>query len=265
MSDEKAPVAAAVETVKQQDTATQDPKLDQYARKEKELMRRKREIDAQLASERTKWQQQEQEYKTNYIPKSRLSEDPLSVLNDAGVSYEKLTELILQQPNQNDPTIRALKSEIEALKNKYNEGEKKQQEQITQQYQQAMKQIGTEVKLLVDGDAEYETIKETGMYDAVSELIEQTYQSEGYLMDISEAAKEVENYLVEEAMKMSQLKKVQSRSKPADTPQAQASASNTQSQIKTLTNAQAKPTVTRTSEKERRERALAAFHGKLNQ
>jgi hypothetical protein len=253
-----APAAPAVETT-QPSPQQPDPKLLQYAKKEKELRRMRAEIDA----EKSQWQQREQDYKTNYVPRSRLTEDPMGVLSEAGVTYDKLTELVLQQPNQNDPSIRALKAEIEQLKSKYQENERKQDEFKTTQYQQAITQIGTEVKLLVDGNADYESIKESDSYDAVTALIEQTYQDEGYLMDVEAAAKEVEEYLVEQAFKMSQMRKVKERNKPADTPQAPASADNKQSQMKTLTNQMQKPSSRKLTWEEKRARAIAIGEGKL--
>jgi hypothetical protein len=278
MSD--SPVAAAVEAVKANlnsevstpaATATDAPAqpngrnadLDAFARKERQL----RKMQQELQAERESFKRKETEYSNGYIAKTRFNEDPLGALQDAGISYEKLTELLLQNPNSNDPTIRALRSEINALKQSQETASKQAEEQNTVKYQAAVKQIDNEVKMLIDRDANFETIKQSGMADAVTQLIVDTFEAEGYVMDVLEAAKEVENHLVEEAYKLAQLSKVQSRLKPATpepiAPPAQKQSQSPQVTTKTLTNAVTQEAPKRSSDKERRERALAAFYGKL--
>lgn len=276
------PVAAAVAAVQQPDikqvedttkaAPTADPKMEAFARKERQI----RKMQQELAQERQAMTAKQKEYETNYIPKNRLAEDPLSVLQDAGVSYDKLTELLLNQPNQNDPTIRALRAEIKALADKQEQSQKAVQDAAAQQYEQAKKQISNEARVLIDSDPEYETIKAEGLYDAVTELIIETFNKDGVLMDVAEAAKEVENHLVEQAMKMAQYSKVKARLTPK-TEQPESSdnmkkATSKQPQImpreqelKTLTNKVTQETSKSGSAKEKRERAIAAFYGKLNQ
>ncbi len=240
-----------------------DPRMDRYLQKEKQL----RKLQQELTAERDSFKSKETDYSTNYIQKQRLQDDPLSVLNEAGVSYDKLTEMLLSQPNANDPATKAILTKLRALEEKQAASERAAQEAETQKYQQAVKQIGNEIKLLVDGSTDFETIKELGLHDAVTELIEQTFNTEGYLMDISEAATQVENHLLEEAVRMSQLKKVQSRlipkaSEVTEAPVAQKLQSATPA-LRTITNnIPAKP-AGRTTEKERVARAMLAFKGEL--
>lgn len=266
------PVAAAVEAVRQPDTKVTeetvaapavDPKIEAFARKERQI----RKMQQELTREREAMTAKQKEYETNYIPKSRLTEDPMSVLTEAGVSYDKLTELLLNQPNQNDPTIRALRAEIKALADKQNNAEKQAQEAISQQYEQAKKQIAMEAKLLVDSDPEFETIKAEGLHEAVTELIIEAFNREGHLMDVAEAAKEVENHLVERGFKMAQYGKVKARLAPKTEPAVTVPKVEKQSQasIKTLTNRVSQEPTSKSSEKAKRERAIAAFYGKLNQ
>lgn len=259
------PAAAAVEAVKQPDTAvavtTPDPKLEAFARKERQLHKMRKDIE----SRENAWKSKQSEYESNYIPKARLAEDPLAVLTEAGISYDKLTEILLNAPNSNDPTIRALRSEIKAIKDSQEAGNKRAEEAQTAQYNQAIKQITSEVKLLVDSDANYETIKETGMQDAVVELIKQTFEKDEYLMDIDVAAKEIEEHLMAEALKMSKLKKLQPKAelkteKPASAPKA---SQQLQTSLRTLTNTVSAQSKVGSSEKDRIARAMAAFRGEL--
>jgi len=259
------PAAVAVDAVKQPSTneapavTAPDPRLEAMARKERQFHRMRKEIEAEKAT----WKSKQAEYESNYVPKSRLAEDPLAVLTEAGISYDKLTEILLNSPNSNDPTIRAIRSEIKALKDAQENSSKRQSEAQEQQYNQAVKQITTEVKLLVDSNPNYESIKETGMQEAVVELIKQTFDAQGYLMDIEDAAKEIEEHLMAEALKMSKLKKLQPKLKteqPVSAPRRQEQ--QIQTSPRTLTNTvNAQPQ--RSSDKERIARAMAAFKGEL--
>jgi transcriptional regulator len=249
-------VAKPVET-------TADPRMDRYLQKEKQLRRMQQE----LAAERDSFKSKETDYTTNYIQKQKLLEDPLSVLNEAGISYDKLTEMLLSQPNANDPATKAILSKLQALEAKQASIEKAAQEAQSKQYQDAVKQINSEIKMLVDGSTDFETIKELGLHEAVTELIEQTFQTDGTLMDIREAAEQVENHLLEEAVRMSQLKKVQGRLAPKapEVPEQNVAQKTQQatSQLRTLTNNIPTKPAGRSTEKERMARAMAAFKGEL--
>jgi hypothetical protein len=253
--------APATPELKTEPTPTADPKLEAFARKERQL----RKEQQRLQAERAEWENKIKTYETDYIPRSSLKTDTLQALEAAGISYDQLTEMVLAQPNQNDPATRAMLAKIKSLEEKQIAQERMVADQAQQQYDQAVKQINTEVKLLVDSDVEYATIKSTGMHDAVTELIKTTFDTEGYLMDITEAAKQVEDYLVDEGFKLAQSEKIQSRLKPAAAPAAPAPAqpkqSQTSVQLKTLTNNIPSQPAKRSSDKERRERAMRAFRG----
>lgn len=249
-------VAAPTEAV----APAKDERFEAMARKERQLHRQRKEIEAQ----RDALKQQITQYETGYIPKQRITEDPLAVLQEAGVSYEKLTEMLLSPVNSNDPTIRALKQQINALTEKQTKSEQAAQEASQKQYEDAIKQITSEVKMLVAGGDSYESIREMGMEDAVVELVEQTYNNEGYLMDIDTAAAQVEEHLLAEAEKMSKLKKLQSKLQAKASEVSEPIKPGQQSQLKTLTNAVAQQPTKRLSDKERIERAKAAFYGKLS-
>lgn len=271
MADTPTPAAAAVEAVKAATTPAEtavkteapptaaDPKLEAFARKERQLHKMRKELEAERASLKTKLS----EYETGYIPKQRLNEDPFGVLGELGLDYNKLTEMLLNSPNMNDPTIRALMQKVKSIEDRQSQAQKQSEEAAQKQYADALKQIGSEIKLLVASSADFEMIKETGMEEAVLELIEQTYNSEGSLMDIGDACKQVEEHLLVEAEKIARTKKLQSRLAPkaeaiapdAKSPQAQIT--------KTLTNAVSNTPSKRLSNKERIERAKLAFYGKL--
>lgn len=85
-------------------------------------------------------------------------------------------------------------------------------------------------------------------------------------MDVSTAAKQVEDYLVEEGLKLARLEKVKAKLNPVVEVQAQEQVKQqADTKLTTLTNKIPTKPAGRLSEKERKERAIAAFMGKLNQ
>lgn len=249
-----------------------NPQDESFARKERQIRQMQKALQAEKAAWQKERQTQEQEYKTNYISKNRVKEDPLSVLSEAGISMEELNTILMNAPNSNDPTVRALRAEMKAIKDAQAAQQTATEQAQNQQYEQAVKQIGNEAKLLIDSDPEFETIKGEGMHEAVVELIVETWNTENRLMDVREAALEVENYLVDQGVKFSKYGKVQAKQKPvntaAQTPAEQKTPAKKQEpvsvQLKTLTNSMPTSPSKKTAEAERKARAIAAFQGKLS-
>ncbi len=254
------PIAAqpdtSAETASAPAQVAQDPKLEVFARKEKQLRAQQR----QLQAEKQAWEAERSKYATEYVPKSRLTEDTIGVLSESGIGLDKLSELLLNTPaSANDPTIRALKAEMAQIKASQEQAAEQSKQAVTASYQQAIKQISNEVKLLVDSDSQFNAIKSMGMQDAVTELIEQTYNKEEYLMDIAEAAKKVEEFLRGEHSKVQNALNPPAPVSASPVPKAVTS----QPTIKTLTNSVSQQVSKRPSDREKRERAIAAFYGQL--
>ncbi len=254
-----APVTGQVSTTSAE---TQPPtQMDAFARKERQI--RKMQIDIQ--KQKQELEQRAKSYETDYIPRSKLKEDPWSVLQSEGLDYDQLTQQLLQQPQ--DPATKALMTKIRALEEKQTASERAVQENTQAQYTQALKQISNDARLLVDSDPTFETIKGIGQegIDAITELIEQTFQQDGVLMDTMDAAKKVEEYLVEQGMKFSQFKKVQERLKPKEVEAAVIAATPYKPKTHTITTlsrqTESQP-AKKPSEQSRREKAMAAFLGK---
>lgn len=265
---------AAPETTKA--APKEDPLSSQYAvlaRKEKALRAKSQAQDAALrqreeaiAAREAALSAKDQEYKTKYIPKDRLTQDPWNTLQENGISYDQITQLALNPPAQQDPATKAamqmLQDEIKALKDAQEKTSKIHEESQSNAYKQAVAQIRNEAKSLVSSSPEdFETIHASGSVDDVVDLIEQTFKSEGVLLTVEEAAKAVEEHLVEEAMKYARLKKIQQRltpttsSAPSKSPDGN-NASKQPQTLKTLTNA-----VGTSRQLSVRERAILAFKG----
>jgi hypothetical protein len=241
------------------------PKFAELARREKLYNEKRKAIEAKEAElkSREATYQSGDDYKASL--KSKFTQSPLEALSELGLSYDQITEMVLNQPKPENLQYQELQKEIKALRAAQEKSVADQQQAQTTQYEQAVTQIRNEVKMLVDSNEAYETVKEMGAQDAVVELIEETFKQKGHLMTIEEASKEVEEYLVEEAFKMASLKKVQARLKPAEvsTDLAAAKAKQDTAPMKTITNTVSHSASKPVSQKERRERAILAFQGKL--
>ena len=157
MSNEQGPIngqsaqVAPTENLKTEPAQKTPSAEELFARKERQI----RKMQEQVKRERETWEAQKRQYETDYMPKSRLKEDPLSVLFEAGYSHDDIAQRLLNSTPTTDPTIKALKDEIANLKKAMDEGRQAQETATNQQYEQALKQIDREVKLMVSSDQEF--------------------------------------------------------------------------------------------------------------
>ena len=260
----------------------QDPALSrqfaQLARQEKALRQKAMQQDQALKAREAALAQREAQLQaqapdlSKYIPKDRFLQDPISVIEENGMNYDELTQrYVTRQPT--DPSVtramQAMQDEIKELKAANAKVYESQTEAQKQAYAGAIKQIKNDTINLVKSDPQFETIKQTNSIDDVVELIEETYKQDGIVLSVDEAARQVEDYLVEEAMKLTRIGKIQQRlqstSNGSGTLQAQKQ-QNAQPQqqqqrpgMKTLTNA-----VGSNRQLSAKERAILAFKGELN-
>lgn len=201
----------------------------------------------------------------------RLAEDPYNVMLEQGMTADQVAAKLLNQPNPADQRVMQLEQEIKALKAANEKTASKFDEVQTQQRDAAIKQIGADVKMLVDADPEFETIKAKGAQDAVTAFIVDVYDNgdpadmtkypPGTMLSNEEAAKIVEEFLLEEALKDAQLTKVkaklnaQSLDKKPVPPAKQPGQS-------TLSNSMRPSTTGTLTWAERRARAVAVAEGK---
>lgn len=282
------PSKAAEAPVRQTDTAEtsseskpDEPSLSsqyaQLARKEKALRAKaiadqqalkSREAEIRASVEAELKAKLESEYNTNYIPKDKFTNDTWQALLDAGLSYDKITELAMSQPQDLHPAVKATLAKLEA-KVKATEDQQKKIENAAiesqkQQYAEAVRQLTSEAKQLISSSDEFETIKAYNQASEVVKLIERTYAEDNYLMTVEEAAREVENYLFDQLTKATKLKKFQKSqagsAQPAATTETKQQPNSTQQQQKsqTLTNQ-----VSSSRKLSGKERAILAFKGEL--
>jgi hypothetical protein len=266
------PQAAAAEPIPQQQAVPEPAKSDApeklspqfaaLARKEKAIR-----LEVQkLKLEREAVKAEQEKYKSkDYVPRERITKETLAVLSEAGLSHDQVANLLLTNPEgqQQDPMVAKLMARIEELEGKTTKVETDFKDQQSKAYDQAVTQIRNDAKILIDSDPAYETIKATGKQESVVEHIKRTFAEDGILLSVEDAAKEVEELLVEEAMKMAGLNKVKQRLQPPPAePQKPQQVNRQQQPIKTLTHdLSASTTKQSLSAKDRYQRAMLRAQG----
>lgn len=181
-----------------------------------------------------------------------LKTNPLRVLQEHGVTYDQLTEAVLNQ-NAGNAGIEELRAELKSMK----EGiEKAQAERDAAQEQQVMRQLRSDVNALVANGEEYASIRFNNAQQTVVDVMARHFRETGELLDMETAAKAVESYfeptVAQRLQEFSKLNKFQAKTLEAQSTQAR------QAPVTTLTNRDGvQPAMTP------RERAMAAFWNKL--
>lgn len=246
------------------------------ARQEKALRAKEQAIkarEAELEAKSAALQVPAQIDTSKYISRDQFKNDPLSVLAEVGLSYDELTQQILNQPTK-DPRVEAqfneLRNEIKRLNEANEQARKSSEEQQTQSYQAAVKQIEVDVTSLVDKDPTFATVRAEGRQKDVVELITETYKQDGVLLSVEEAAQQVEDYLVDHVVgayeKLTKIEKIKKRLEQLNASNGQATSAKPvseqpkqqQQQMKTLTN-----NVSSSRQLTARERAMLAFKNEL--
>lgn len=282
-STEEAPVTEAAPAKAAVEETPLSSQYAQLARKEKAIRAQAQQAKARedaLAAREASIKAKEAEMSgDSYIPKERLEKDTLKVLQEAGLSYEQITQMMLNGPTpeaqQQASVIAKLEAKIAALEEGQTKVAKNFEDSQKNAYTQAVNQIKTEAKQAVYTNPDYETIKETNSVDSVVDLIVQTFEKgldaerpAGTLLTVDEAAKMVEEHLYEEAFKLTNLKKIQKRlaEKAVATPPPATAAKQGETAVpgvkqvtmKTLTNRDGSARKLTSSE-----RAILAFKGEL--
>lgn len=246
------------------------PKFAALAKKERQLQA----LQSQLKADRDALKTEQEKYKTGFFSKDRLKEDPLTVLAEAGLDYNAITEKLLNSGQPQDPVIQKLLAQVEALSSGQKTIQDEAEKSRKQSYDNAVAVVRSEVSALVEANPnDYELIKATGEHDAVVEIIKATFQDEGRMMSTQEACKEVEDYLLEEALKLAGLEKIKAKFLPKvpeagtqkgpEAPQTQNLLGQSQQAPKAPSKTLSAQ-VTSNKPLSKRERAILAFEGKLN-
>ena len=277
--DESAPLETATEETSAETPPEETLLSKQHAvlaRKEKALRAKHMQMEQSIKARETALAAREQELSSKsttidpskYVSIERFKSDPVGVMMDTGMSYDDLTNHFMnQQPRdpRTESTISKLEAKILALETAQDDSKKNYQTQQQAAYEAAVNQIRADAKNLISSDPSFGIIKATNSINDVVELIQETYKQDGILLSVEEAAQEVETYLEEEAVKLTNIDKIKKRLQTASTAQVKTQAQQPDlnspkqpQQIKTLTNS-----ISSTRQPSAKERAIAAFKGEL--
>jgi hypothetical protein len=228
-----------------EDTKPLSPQFAALAKQRRALQVKERELAAQQAALKSDAPRTDA---PDYL--SRLKAQPLSVLQEAGVTYEQLTEAILNSQNVN-PEIQALQDKIKSLEEGF---ENKFKERDTQSEQQVLAEMRKEALELASQGDDFEAVRKTNAIPHVMTLIERTYRQTGEVLDVKEAMSLVEDEIVNDGLKrLGDINKIKSALAPKPVPPQQQ-----QRQMRTLTNRD-----TATPPMSVKARAIAAMNGTL--
>lgn len=223
------------------------PQAAALARQRRSLQVKERELKAREEALKTQPAAQ-----AGGIDLARLKAEPLSVLQEAGITYDQLAQSILaQQQGVSPEQFRAVQTELQAIK----DGLKQELANRDQQSrQEAVKAMTVEAQAAVAQGDEFELVRETRSVPDAIRLIERIYDQTGEVKDVRWALAEIENELVKDILKVAGLKKVQGQMQP----KAAAPAQSPQSRppMRTLSNRD-----TAQAPLSAKQRALAAFWG----
>ena len=232
-----------------EDTKPLSPQFAALAKQRRALQVKERELAQREAQLKTSSVPNADEY----IAKADLLANPLKIF-EAGLTYDQLTEAILANQSGINPEIQALKAEIKALKDGV---DKNFVDRDASAEQQVLAEMRRQAEGLAKEGDDYEMVRETKSIPEVMDLIYRTYKSTGEVLDVPEALRLVEDELINESLKIANIKKVRSQLKPSET-SVPLQKSPQDRQMRTLTNRD-----TARVPLSRKERAIAAMMGTL--
>lgn len=226
-----------------EETRPLSPQFAALAKQRRALQQKERAL-----AEREKAMSQ-QPGQVDAIPLDRLKSEPLRVLLEAGVTYDDLTNAILN--NQQNSEVYALRKDFDSYKEQI---QKELTEREAAAEQQALREMGNEARYLVQNSNDFELIRTMGHLPDVTRLIEAHYRKHGELLTVQDACEAIENLLFQDIQRVTGLEKVRSHlTQPVAQPPMQQHRG-----MRTLTNRDT-ASVPMTA----RQRAIAAFNGTL--
>jgi len=195
---------------KVEEVKKEEPKEDLFSKRFAALSKKERILRKREADLTSKMAALEEKMKAFEAPKAepvrepleyRLRREPLKALEEAGLPYEKLTQLVLndgklstesQMELMREELDNKYKSEIETLRKEIQDKEVKKQQEYEKQVVENFK---VELNTFVDSSEEYELIRVNSAVDTVFAVIEEHYNKTGKVLSNKEAADAVESHL----------------------------------------------------------------------
>lgn len=249
-----------IEQPKEQPKELLSTQFAALAKKEKIALQRQREAEAKLKEAEEKLKLFEQ-FETK---KKSAKTNPLEFLSEAGLTYDEITDYMLNGgPKQKDKT--------EALEEKFNEfvsrKEKEEQDKIekeklalkAQEEKVIAEFIKSVNKFLADNTEKYELINLYNAQELVISTIEQHYENKQEVLSNERAAQLVEEHLEEEIKKLANSKKFSDKFKGSTDNKQQVPSKNSVTLPSSQPTSNVPTMLSAKTEEERLRRALAAL------
>lgn len=242
---EGAPAEETVEAETQPEPKQQEEKFAAkfaaLSRKEKAIRQREAQLQRQMQQLEQRLQAAEAQSKEIESYKSlpeRLRKDPLKVLEESGLKFEQLAEMVLNDGKPTQDMVlseyeRKVMAKMQELENKLAE---KELREAQEREEAAIESFKAQLTDFVNKTDDYELIRANDAVDIVFEVIETHHAETGEILSNKEASDMVEEYLLEEAKKLVDREKVKKLLQPSGAPK---SPQAPQTGAKTLSNAQA--------------------------
>lgn len=207
-------------------------KFAALGREEKRIKALKAQFEqqqAKMTADREAW---EASKSAKYIDVERLKREPLKVMEETGLSFQALTELVLNDGKPSNEQLltdaekrmEAKLAELQAKLDAKEAAEKaKQDEAALANEEKLTQEFIAGITDFVNAEPEYELIRANDAVALVYDVIEQHFErtkdvnGNGQILSNKEAADAVEAYLLDEAKKHVSLSKVQKLLQPAST------------------------------------------------
>jgi len=193
------------ENPKTEESITLSPKVSALARKEQQqrqreaaLREREKALEAKLA-DAEKFAQL----------KSKLAAKDYTAVDELGLNYEEFVkhELGKQPVSPEEERVRKVEQELAAFK-------KAQEEKVIQEYQANQVLWKNEITKVVKDNDEFSTIRELEAEDLVLQHVNESFDEDGVELTVEQAAKEIEEALIERAKKFANLSKFKKSEEP---------------------------------------------------
>ncbi len=252
----EAPTEAKEDKVEEADSSQK--KLRALLYRERQLFNQRKKLEGEMKA----FEEMRSKYK-NWIEAGEMSsQNKLEALAKTGITYDELTQQIINNGQVPPAQIAELKAqetvrrEIEAFKREQAALSAQQQKA---QYDQGIKQLESEVRFLVDKEDKYPLVKEAEAYQDIVKWIESEFHRTGRLIPVEDAIARWESEALEGLQELAKLEKIRDKFTPQETPKP-----ITPPQLNTLSQRATAPIPSPRpmTEAERRQKAIDAFYGR---
>lgn len=219
------PVEQTTEAPEQPQTAEQ-PKESAaqrfafLAKKESALQKQRAEIKAAkeaMEAQRAEIEKIRQEIEATKAKKGSYRTNPLSLLEENGLTYKELTDYILNNNTvSTESQIKAIQERLDETEKRREqerlEAQKKAEEQAREREAQVIQEFRSEISNFIKAKAE--TFELTALYDGadlVYDTVEEYFEKTGKVLSIPEAVDLVEKYFESQVEKAVKSKKLSSK------------------------------------------------------